>query len=397
MKQRWAEAFILSALLAAGGCGGGDSETDETMPPVSPSGYQWQLPSGFPTPKEAPDNPLSAAKIELGRHLFYDLRLSVNQSMACASCHQPARAFTDGRATAIGATGEAHPRNAMSLSNVVYNATFNWANPGLTSLHAQALVPIFGEFPLELGWSDHEAEILNRFRYDAIYKKLFADAYPGAVDPFSTDRVTKALAAFESILISGNSSYDQATFQGNPNTMSAAARRGQELFFSERLECFHCHGGFNFSQAVNHAGTTLAQSEFHNNGLYNLGGKGDYPANNRGLWEFTQRSADMGRFRAPTLRNIELTAPYMHDGSIATLEDVLDHYARGGRLIKEGLLAGDGAKNPYKSELIVGFSLTAQERQDVIAFLQSLTDWAFICDPRFIDPFGNFPQHIRCH
>ena len=105
----------------------------------------------------------------------------------------------------------------------------------------------------------------------------------------------------------------------------------------------------------------------------------------------------MGRFRPPTLRNIELTAPYMHDGSIATLEEVIDHYARGGRLISEGPLAGDGAKNPYKSELILRFSLTAQEKQDVIAFLHSLTDWTFICDPRFVDPFGNFPRPARCN
>lgn len=179
--------------------------------------------------------------------------------------------------------------------------------------------------------------------------------------------------------------------------MNVSARRGQELFFSERMECFHCHGGFNFSQSVNHAGTTLAQAEFHNNGLYNIGGTGDYPLNNRGLWEFTQRPAHMGRFRAPTLRNVELTGPYMHDGSITTLEGVIEHYARGGRIIQEGPLAGDGAKSPYKSELIVGFSLTAQEKQDVIAFLQSLTDWEFICDPRFIDPFGNFPRHVRCN
>ncbi len=397
MKPGLVRTLILSALLAVGGCGGGDSGADASAPPITPSGYQWQLPKGFPTPKEASDNPLTEAKIELGRHLFYDLRMSVNQTMACASCHLPDRAFTDGRPTSIGATGEDHPRNAMSLSNVVYNATFNWANPGLTTLHAQALVPIFGEFPLELGWSDHETEILDRFRQDVIYQKLFAEAYPGAAEPVSADRVTKALAAFESILISGNSPYDQATFQGNPNAMNVSARRGQELFFSERMECFHCHGGFNFSQSVNHAGTTLAQAEFHNNGLYNIGGTGDYPLNNRGLWEFTQRPAHMGRFRAPTLRNVELTGPYMHDGSITTLEGVIEHYARGGRIIQEGPLAGDGAKSPYKSELIVGFSLTAQEKQDVIAFLQSLTDWEFICDPRFIDPFGNFPRHVRCN
>ena len=395
MNRSLAWILLLGLSLAVSGCGGDDEE--EPPPPTTSAGYQWRLPPGFPAPKEAADNVLSDAKVELGRHLFYDSRMSINQSMACASCHQPARAFTDGRPTALGATGEDHPRNAMSLTNVVYNATFNWANPGLTTLHAQAFIPLFGEFPLELGWSDHETEILDRFRHDALYQQLFAAAYPGEADPFNVDRVTKALAAFESTLLSGNSSYDKATFQGDRDAMSAAARRGQELFFSERMECFHCHGGFNFSQAVNHSGTTLAQAEFHNNALYNLGGVGDYPLNNRGLWEFTQRPADMGRFRAPTLRNIELTAPYMHDGSIATLEQVVDHYARGGRRIDAGPLAGDGAKNPYKSEFMIGFSLNPREKQDVIAFLQSLTDWEFVCDPRFTDPFGNFPRPSRCN
>lgn len=394
MNQALRWTLLLGALLAAG-CGGGDS--GDSSPPTGNAGYQWLLPQGFPTPKESADNPLTDAKVELGRHLFFDLRMSINQTMACASCHLPARAFTDGRPTSIGATGEEHPRNAMSLTNVVYNASFNWANPVLTTLHAQALIPIFGEFPLELGWSDHETEILDRFRRDAQYKQLFAAAYPGESNPFNADRVAKAIAAFESILISGNSPYDKATLQGNPNAMSAAARRGQELFFSERMECFHCHGGFNFSQSVSHAGTPLPQTNFFNNGLYNIGGTGDYPINNRGLWEFTQKPSDMGRFRPPTLRNIELTAPYMHDGSIATLEDVIDHYARSGRLISEGPLAGDGALSPYKDPLIVGFKLTAQEKQDVIAFFQSLTDWEFLCDPRFADPFGNFPRHPRCN
>ncbi len=395
MKRASSWAVLLIALLT--GCGGGDSDEGDSTSSTGNTGYQWSLPTGFPTPKEFADNPLTAAKVELGRHLFYDLRMSVNQTTACATCHLPERAFTDGRKTAIGATGETHPRNAMSLTNVVYNATQNWANPVVTTLHAQGLIPMFGEFPLELGWSDHEAEILARFRNDAQYQSLFAAAYPGETDPVNADRVVKAIAAFESILISGNSPYDQATFQGNRDAMSAAARRGRELFFSERMECFHCHGGFNFSQSVSHAGTTITQRDFFNNGLYNIGGTGDYPLDNRGLWEFTQQPADMGRFRPPTLRNIELTAPYMHDGSIATLEEVIDHYARGGRLISEGPFAGDGAKSPYKSELIVGFSMTTQERQDVIAFLHSLTDWTFVCDPRFVDPFGNFPRPARCN
>lgn len=396
MMKPFSQAMWLAVLLMLAGCGGDDGEGAGTAQPPADSGYAGSLPAGFPVPKKSTDNPLTPARIELGRHLFYDLRLSVNQTQACASCHLPARAFTDGRQTALGATGEAHPRNAMSLANGVYNPVFNWANPSIRTLHAQALIPMFGEFPVELGWSDHETEILSRFRQDGQYQKLFTAAWPGEADPFNADRVAKSIAAFESILISGNSPYDQATFQGRREAMSGAARRGQELFFSERMECFHCHAGFNFSQSVDHTGASLAQAEFHNNGLYNIGGNGSYPLNNRGLWEFTQRPADMGRFRAPTLRNIELTAPYMHDGSMATLEEVIDHYARGGRLILAGPLAGDGAKNPYKSELIVPFTLTAQEKQDLIAFLHSLTDWQFLCDSRFADPFGNFPRHVRC-
>ncbi len=392
---RW--SLLLSGLLIAG-CGGGngDDSSEETSP-ATPSSYSWSLPPGFPTPKASAENPLTDAKVELGRHLFYDLRMSINQTTACATCHQPAQAFTDGRLTSIGATGEVHPRNAMSLTNAVYNSTFNWANPTLLTLHSQTLIPIFGEFPVELGWSDHEIEILERFRRDVQYQQLFIAAYPGESDLFTADHVIKGIAAFVSTFISGNSPYDKATLQGNSNAMSAAARRGQELFFSERMECFHCHGGFNFSQSVIHAGTTISQVEFHNNGLYNIGGTGDYPLNNQGLWEFTQQPSDMGRFRPPTLRNVELTAPYMHDGSIATLEEVIDHYVRGGRLISEGPFAGDGAKSPYKSELIVSLSLTSQEKQDVVAFLKSLTDWEFLCDSRFTDPFGNFPQHPHCN
>lgn len=392
----------LGLLLTVAGCGGGgggsgDDEQATATPPATSSGYAWQLPAGFPQPKEFAENPITAPKVELGRHLFYDRRLSINQTIACATCHLPARAFTDGLTTAVGATGETHPRNAMSLTNVVYNSTFDWANPVLKTLHTQALTPMFNEFPVELGWSDHEAEILERFRREPLYQGLFAAAYPGEANPFNADRVAKAIAAFVSTLISGNSPYDKQTFQGNASGMSDAARRGQELFFSERMECFHCHGGFNFSQSVNHAGTVLEQAEFHNNGLYNIGGTGDYPLGNRGLWEFTQKPTDMGRFRAPTLRNIELTAPYMHDGSIATLEEVVDHYARGGRLISSGPYAGDGARNPFKSDLIVSFRITTQEKQDLIAFFNSLTDWEFLCDPRFADPFGNFPRHPRCN
>jgi len=387
-----------------GGCdGGGSSESSSTTtttnvatPSAQVTAYSWQLPPGFPTPKVPEDNPITAAKVDLGHFLFYDRRLSINETIACANCHKQNRAFSDGVKTAVGALGGIHPRNAMSLTNVTYNSAFNWANPLLKTLQQQHLVPMFNEFPVELGWSDHEQQILDRLRIDPIYKEKFAQAFPNETEPFSVGSVSKAIAAFVTTLVSGNSAYDKQIYQNQVNGMSDSAKRGMELFNSERLECFHCHGGFNFTQSTNHTKTEFIELEFHNNALYNIGGSGAYPEDGRGLWELTVQTTDMGRFRAPTLRNIELTAPYMHDGSIDTLEEVLDHYARGGRNIETGKYAGDGSRSPYKSDLLVGFVVTDQEKQDVINFLKSLTDWEFVCDTRFSDPFGNIPRHASC-
>jgi cytochrome c peroxidase len=405
---------LLIVTLLLSGCGGGGSGTTSnavSTPPDSVSttttdnnttsnlkAYQWKLPTGFPIPKIPDDNPISEEKVDLGRFLFYDRRLSVNESISCGTwCHQQQYAFSDGKKTPTGALGGQHPRNSMSLTNVTYNSAFNWANPMLKTLHQQALVPLFNEFPVELGWSDHEKQILDRLRVDPIYKEKFAKAYPNQDDPFTTANVTRALASFVATLISGNSAYDKHIYQNQPNAMSESAKRGMQLFYSERLECFHCHGGFNFTQSTNHTQTVFVELEFHNNGLYNIGGTGEYPEGGRGLWELTTLKEDMGRFRAPTLRNIELTAPYMHDGSIKTLDEILDHYSRGGRKIESGELAGDGALNPYKSDLLIGFVLTAQEREDVINFLKSLTDWEFVCSDRFSDPFNTMPKNEACH
>lgn len=396
--------FFIAMLILSGCDGGGGSSESTTSTTTSATStatteltaYSWQLPTGFPTPKVPEDNPMNAAKVDLGRFLFYDRRLSINETISCATCHLQGLAFTDGLKTSQGALGESHPRNAMSLTNVTYNSAFNWANPMLKTLHQQALVPMFNEFPVELGWSDNEKEILERLRLEPTYQEKFAKAFPGETDLVTVGTVSKAISAFIATLVSGNSAYDKQLYQNQPNAMSDSAKNGMELFNSERLECFHCHGGFNFTQSTNHTKTEFIELEFHNNGLYNIGGTGAYPENGRGLWELTAQATDMGRFRAPTLRNIELTAPYMHDGSIDTLEHVIDHYARGGRNIETGEYAGDGSRSPYKSDLLVGFVLTPQEKEDVINFLKSLTDWEFVCDTRFSDPFGNIPRHASC-
>jgi cytochrome c peroxidase len=348
--------------------------------------YVWRLPPGFPEPAVPTDNPMSEAKVELGRHLFHDTRLSGNGTQACASCHLQEKAFSDGRATALGSTGESHRRNSMSLANVAYAASLTWANPVLPDLEAQAMVPLFGEHPVELGLAGQEELLLQRLTEDARYPKLFAAAFPEQKQPLSVASVVRAIAAFQRTLLSGNSPYDRYTYRDELDALSLSAKRGMTLFFSERLECFHCHQGFAFSDSVKHKETVFPEVTFHNTNLYNVDGRGTYPASDEGLREFTGRPEDTGRYRAPTLRNIAVTAPYMHDGSIATLSEVLDHYAAGGRARAQG-----SDPSPHQSEFIRGFTLTPQEKEDVLAFLESLTDTEFLTDPRFSDPFSSPP------
>jgi cytochrome c peroxidase len=155
------------------------------------------------------------------------------------------------------------------------------------------------------------------------------------------------------------------------------------------LECFHCHGGFNFSDSTRHEKSAFIEFNLHNTGLYNLNGKSQYPKFEQGFFEVSRNEKDIGKFKAPTLRNIELTAPYMHDGSINTLEDVVDHYAQGGRTITTGEFAGVGSKNYYKDGFVKGFKITPEEKTDLIEFLKSLTDQTFITDQNLSDPFEN--------
>ncbi|HEY6881401.1 MAG TPA: MbnH family di-heme enzyme [Polyangiales bacterium] len=336
------------------------------------AGYDWRLPKNFPVPPTPLDNPMSEDKVALGRFLFYDERLSENQTQSCATCHQQALAFTDGRARGLGSTGAEHTRGAMSLLNIAYSPSLTWANPLMTTLEHQARVPIFGDQPIELGIPSIK---LLEARLLAVpgYGPLFAKAFPEEPQ-VSVAHVLDALSAFERSIIAGNAPYDlwQA---GDEGALSDAAKRGHQLFNSEKFECFHCHGGFAFSDHVTWQGKAFNDAPYHQTGLYDLDGRGAYPAPNRGVYETSLDPRDMGKFKAPTLRNIAVTAPYMHDGSIATLSEVLDHYAKAGR-----------AHSFRTDSLLVGFTLSQREREDLLAFLESLTDQEFLRDPRFSDP-----------
>jgi cytochrome c peroxidase len=334
---------------------------------------------------------MTNAKVRLGRYLFYDKRMSVNGTQACANCHRQELAFTDGKPQGVGATGQLHPRGAMSLVNVAYNAALTWNNPNERSLENQALTPMFGEHPLELGLAGKGEEFIRVLRSDAVYRGLFTAAFPTESDSFTIANVTKAIASFERTIISARSPYDRYHYEGDDRAVSDAAKRGEVLFFSQPLSCFRCHGGFNFSDATDFDGRSGGQVQFHNTGLYNIAGEFSYPPPNLGIYEYTKLPEDVGKFKAPTLRNIALTAPYTHDGSAKTLDAVLDHYSAGGRTIVAAAFAGDGSRNPNKDPLIRGFPLSPQDRADLIAFLESLTDDEVIHDPRFANPW-KIPQ-----
>ena len=386
--SRLARPALFAALsLSLLGCGSSETRYTDTAQTASASNFAWNLPARYPFPVDPLDNPISEEKFQLGRHLFYDKRLSGNGTQACASCHEQALGFSDGKALPTGSTGEVLARNAQGLMNATYNATQTWANHSLVNLEQQALIPLFGESPVEHGITDaNKEEVLQRIRDEDTYQTLFASAYPELGDPIDFANIRNAITSFVRGMVSFDSPFDRFE-QGDATALSAAANRGRRLFFGEEMECFHCHGGYHLSDSTLDSSMSFVEQPFHNTGLFNIGGTGDYPADNQGLFELTQDPSDMGKFRAPSLRNIALTGPYMHDGSIATLEEVLDIYAAGGQVIASGPNAGDGRLNPFKDGFVSGFTMSAQDKNDVIAFLESLTDESFITNSRFSNPW----------
>lgn len=371
----------------------GQSEARSDTSSLRTEAYQWDLPKWAPEPIVPPDNPMSREKVELGRHLFYDKRLSSDASMSCATCHQQEKAFTDGKARSEGIDGTLGGRSAMSLVNAGYLPVLTWMNPNLNSLEIQALIPIFGEHPVEMGMAGREQLLFERLKAEPRYQKLFIEAFPnestgGDEALYSLSTVTKALAAFQRSLVSFGSAFDQYRYEGKKEALSVSAKRGESLFFGEKMECYHCHGGLNFNDNVQHSRMPFPELGFHNTGLYDIDGKGSYPKKNPGIIEITGLASDTGKFRTPTLRNIALTAPYMHDGSIPTLAEVIrSHYARAGRASMEY-----GQPNPLRSEFLQGFEVTDQEVADLVVFLESLTDTAFVANPRHGDPWGVVAQ-----
>jgi cytochrome c peroxidase len=307
---------------------------------VATATFEWQLPRGFPTPFVPADNPMSAAKVALGQRLFFETRLSVTGHYSCASCHDPAHGYSDGRARAVGATGALLAHSSMALINVAYNLSYGWQHPEIASLEAQMRQPLFNRHPIEIGLTGRERAVRRALSGDATYAQQFATAFGGAI---STARIIDAIAAFERTLIAGRSAFDAYVFAGQHDALSPAAKRGMALFFSRRIGCAGCHSGFNFSGNWRDRAGPTGKPGFADDGL------------------------GVGRVRIPTLRNITLTAPYMHDGRFATLAAVLDHYQRIGTLPSS---TQGGQRDPR----LRTFTLTTDERAALLAFLGSLTE-----------------------
>ncbi len=332
------------------------------------------------------ENPFSTAKANLGQYLFYDRRLSFNQTKACASCHDPKFSFTDSYRRSTGALGDNLQHNAPALINLAFNKYLTFADSTIHFPEQQINNPLFHSQPVEMGWKGNEALIIGRLKKDEFYSKQMSILFPGQTDPVTIQNIQYAIACFVKTILSFHSTFDRYLESGNENILTATQKRGKELFFSARLACSNCHNGINFSTPglKDEKGSRIY---YQNTGLYNVDSNGAYPGFDQGLIECSGRKTDMGKYRIPTLRNLLYTAPYFHDGSAATLDEVIAVYEQGGRNIVSGVYAGDGRKNPYKNNLINGFRLTSQEKYDLIQFLLSLSDSSVCNNPLYANPF----------
>ncbi len=309
--------------------------------------------------------------IKLGRYLFYDNNLSFNQTKSCASCHDPSLAFTDGYRKSSTATGDNTLHNAPSLVNAVHQLRLDWANPAITTIYQQNDRPLFNEHPVELGVKHHETIILRRFQNNRLYTPLFANAYQND-STITFIRIRESLAAFVASIESHQSAYDRY-IKGDSTQLSAAAKHGLQLFLSPSLNCASCHSPPLFT-LNDRRRPIILDSIYVNIGLHGYNNQQARNEDQQGVFLHTRQPKDIGKFKIPSLRNVAITAPYMHDGSLATLTDVIDLYQKGGN------------EHPLKDKRIKGFTLSANEKKDLIAFLHSLTDSSLFRNYSFTNP-----------
>lgn len=353
--------FYLSSLFVITFCFFIACEEDTTkVEEFNPTPYELIMPEGLPKPRLPEDNPLTLEGIKLGKKLFFETKLSGDNTQSCGSCHNQQFAFTDNRkALSIGIEGLEGKRNSMPLFNLFYhnNVGFFWDGRAKT-LREQSLMPI--QDPLEM--NETLENVVNKLKKEDDYKQLFFDAF--GTSEINTDRISLALEQYMLTLVSGNSKYDRV--QAGLEEFTESEKRGFNLFFKERDpfplikggDCFHCHSGPNFTN-----------NEFMNNGL-------DEILTDLGLGEVTKNEFDNGKFKVPSLRNIAVSAPYMHDGRFKTLKEVLDHYNGG---VKENSPNLD----PNMHGAVLGLNLEEEHINDIISFLKTLTDDVYLNNPEY--------------
>lgn len=345
--------LLFLGAVVMGGC---NDDPDDGPHVTTP--YFLQIPQGLP-PMDAfipDDNPMTVEGVALGRKLFYDPLLSGDNSQSCATCHRQEFGFAEQQRFSEGIDGSFGNRNAMALINMGWNQFgFFWDGREAT-LEAQALKPVTNPIEMNTTWPEVEAKLNAHADYPLLFKQAFD------VDRIDSLTVAKAIAQFERTLISGNSKFDkwynQQILQLNDSEL-----RGFVLYTTEGADCFHCHG----------LGGLITDNRYHNNGMDT-----DFSAD-PGRYLVTGDDGDMGKFRTPTLRNIELTAPYMHDGRFFTLEEVVEHYS-------EHVLMSETLDPSMELVGVGGAQLTPQEKQDLVAFLRTLTDQDFLVNPDHSDP-----------
>lgn len=328
--------------------------------------YVFNYPSYFGNRiNTTPDNPTTKQGVYLGRRLFYEVRLSANNSMSCGSCHMQSKAFTDGRKLSVGVDHHNTERNSMALVNLLWNRKFFWdARSG--SLEEQAGFPMVNPHEMGQSLAVSVKKLQSTTYYPALFKAVFGD------DQITGERIVKALSQFERTLISADSRYDG--YLNHSVQFTEAETRGLLLFNTtpdparsiRGANCAHCHGGpRNYLEL------------FHNNGL-------DKIYRDAGIGAFSGLDTDQGRFKVPTLRNIALTAPYMHDGRFATLEEVVAHYSEH---VQQSMGLSAFLQNASNEKGAISVKLNSQEKKDLIAFLNTLTDSTFVANPQFSNPF----------
>jgi len=375
----WACVAVLIIIIHAGA--GNTASTKAAQPPIPRAGslaqprslQQVGLPVDLTREVIPPDNPQTPEKIALGQKLFFDGRLSADGTVACASCHDPGRAFTDGKSTSIGIQGRVGQRNAPTILNALYNKTQFWDGRAKT-LEEQAALPIVNS--IEMGQPNLNAAVARIAAVDE-YKQAFSRVFGR---PASGPDLLRAIASYERSLVSFNSPFDRF-IAGDKNAIDAAAQRGWDLF-NTRARCNKCHALTETKRDP----TLFTDNDFHNIGIgiirhnvvalarqaEQLVKSGDTAAIDRaalqtdmsalGRYLISRREPDIASFKTPGLRNLLMTGPYFHDGSQETLWDAMDHYNK-----------GDGLQNPWLDEDIQPLALSENEIDDVVAFLASLT------------------------